>query len=163
MAQRLTFLAITSSNAHASAKLEFTMLFLMVLHMLWPQFSSPPDLSPQTPQLTRNPTSTSHLTLTLVPLTSPLTHTQPPHLSHPTAAFSTPSAKISPSAPYLPSFLSILILRVFYELSRPMLTHIYRTTNARNLAVPTKPTHPLLLSVATTHSPATYFTETCYY
>jgi hypothetical protein len=40
-------------------------------------------LSPQTLQLqlTRNPTFTSHLTLALVPLTTPLSHTQPPHLS----------------------------------------------------------------------------------
>ena len=33
VAQWLIFLAITSSNAHTSAKLEYTMLFAMVLHM----------------------------------------------------------------------------------------------------------------------------------
>ena len=69
----LIFLAITSSNAHASAKSEFTMLFTTDLHMLWPQFSPLQDLSPQTLQLTRNPTFTYHLTLTPVPLTSPMT------------------------------------------------------------------------------------------
>jgi hypothetical protein len=42
----LIFSMITSSNANASAKLEFTMQFATVLHMLLPQFYLPPDLSP---------------------------------------------------------------------------------------------------------------------
>ena len=139
------------------------MLFAMVLHMLWPQFSPPLDFSPQTLQLTRNPTFTSHLTLTLVPLTSPLPHTtQPHHHSLPTAVPLTPSAPISPSAPYLPSFLSVLTLRMLYKLSVPMPTHIHRNMNARNLTAQTKPTHPLLLSLAATHLSATYFIEACY-
>jgi hypothetical protein len=131
VAPLLIFLAITSSNAHASAKLVFTMLFVTVLHILWPQFSPPPDLSPTILQLTRNPTFTSHLTLTFVSLTSHLTHTQPYHHSHPKAVPPTPTplVPISPSAPYLPSFLLILIPRMFYKLSRPMPTHIYGNMN----------------------------------
>jgi hypothetical protein len=61
------------------------------------------------------------------------------------------SAQMSPSAPYLPSFPSILILLMFYKLSRPMPTHIYRTMNTENLGVSTKPTHPLLLLLGATH------------
>ena len=91
---------------------------------------------------TRNPTFTSHLTLTPVRLTSPLTHTQPHHHSHLMDVPPTPLALISPSAHYLSRFLSILILQMFYKLSRPMPTLIYRIMNARNLAAPTKPTHP---------------------
>ena len=142
LAPLLIFLAITSSNAHISAKLASTMLFAMASHMLWPQFSPHQDSSPQTLQLTRNPTFTSHLTLTPICLTSPLTHTQPHHHSHLMDVPPTPPAQISPSAHYLPCFLSILILRMFNKLSRPMPAHIYRIMNARNLAAPTKPTHP---------------------
>ena len=76
----------------------------------------------------------------------------PPHHSHPMSVPPTPLVPISPSAPYLPSFLLILILRMFYKLSRPMPTHIYRNMNARNLAAQTKPTHPLLLSLAGRHT-----------
>ncbi len=75
------FLVTTSSNAHASAKLEFTIQFAMALQKLSPQFSLPLDMSPQTLQWTWNPSFTSHQTLTLVPLISPLTHIQPHHLS----------------------------------------------------------------------------------
>ncbi len=42
----LIFLVTTSSNAHASAKLEFTIQFVTALHKLLPQFSLPPDMSP---------------------------------------------------------------------------------------------------------------------
>jgi len=120
VAQWSIFLVITSSNVHASAKLEFTMQFGMVLHMLSPQFYPPPELSPWTLQWTQNPTFTSHLTLTLIPLTSPLTHIQHHHLSHPTAAPPVLLAPISPSAPHLPIFPSILILLMFFKLLRPM-------------------------------------------
>ena len=88
------------------------------------------------------PYFTSHLILTPIRLTSPLTHIQPHHHSYLMDVPPTPSALISPSAHYLPWFLSILILKMFYKLSRPMPTHIYRNMNARNLAAPTKPTHP---------------------
>jgi hypothetical protein len=92
--------------------------------------------------LTRNPTFTSHPTLTPVRSTSLLTHTQPHRQSYPMDVPPTPSAPISPSAHHLPGFLWILILRMFYKLSRPIPTCIYRNMNARNLAAPTKWTHP---------------------
>jgi len=133
VAQWWIFLVITSSNAHACAKLEFIMQSAMVLHMLSLQFCPPPDLSPQFLQWTRNPTFTSPLTLTLIPLTSPLTHIQHHHLSHPTAAPSVLSVLISPSAPYLPSFPSILILLMFYKLLRLMPIHIWTYQQNRHI------------------------------
>ncbi len=111
----LIFLVITSSNASGYAKLEFTILFKTVLHMLLPPLSSLLDLSPQRLQYKRNPPFTSHLTLTLVPLIYLLTHIQPHHLSHPTAAPPVLSVWMSPLAPYLPNLCSILLLPMFYK------------------------------------------------
>jgi hypothetical protein len=147
----LIFLVTTSSNAHTSAKLEFTIQFMMALHKLSPQFTLPLDMSPRTLQWTGNPSFTSHQTLTLVPLIFSLTHIQPHQLSHPTAAPLLQLASISPSAPYLQSFPSFLVLLMFYKLLRPMPTHIYRNANAENLVVSTKPTCLLLLLLGVTH------------
>ena len=107
VAPLLIFLMSTSSNAHASAKLASTMLFAMALPMLWHQFSPPQDLSPQTQWLTRNPTFTSHLTLTLVRLTSPLTFdpypAPPPLTSHGCTSHTVGAGiTISPLPPRLP-------------------------------------------------------------
>jgi hypothetical protein len=147
----LIFLVTTSSNAHASAKLEFTIQFVMALHKLFPQFSLPLDMSPLTLQWTWNPSFTSHQTLTHVSSISPLAHIQTHHLSHPTAAPLLLLALISPSAPYLPSFPSFLVLLVFYKLLLPMPTHIYRNANAENLVVSTKPTRLILLLLGVTN------------
>jgi hypothetical protein len=72
----LIFLVITSSNESGYAKLEFTILFKTVLHMLLPPLSPLLDLSPQTLQYKQNPPFTSHLTLTLISLIYLLTHIQ---------------------------------------------------------------------------------------
>jgi hypothetical protein len=147
----LIFLVTISSNSHASEKFEFTIQFAMALYKLSPQFSLTPDMSPRTLQWTRNPSFTSHQTLNLVPSISPLTHIQPHHLSHPTAAPLLQLALISPSAPYLPSFSSFLVLLMFYKLLWPMPTHIYKNANAEDLVASTKPTRLLLLLLGVTH------------
>jgi hypothetical protein len=51
----LIILVTTSSNAHASAKLEFTIQFTMALHKLLSQFYLPLDMSPQTLQWDMEP------------------------------------------------------------------------------------------------------------
>ena len=113
--QRLKEFAQTSSNAHSSAKLEFTMLFMMVLHMLSPQFSPPPDVSPQTLHLTRNSTFPFDLSFDPYPFLPPLTSQG--------CTSNTVNADIT-SSPLPPKFHANPTSQIFYKLSRPVLLDI---------------------------------------
>ena len=151
--QRMIFLVITSSknNAHASLQNWST-----IHNAIRNGFALAPALSTAGYVLPNTTVDMEpNLYLPSDPHSRPfdlsLTHIQHHHPSHRTDAPPTPLAPISPSVHYLQDLLSILILRMFYKLSRPMPTHIYRATNERNLDVPTKLTHPPLLSLAETH------------